>query len=218
MKRTVKWIIISLMFIIFPLISIAGNDWKLIADENGIILYVREVSGHAEAQFKGVCTVAKSIKTVGSILSDIASYPKWFFKCIEAQKLPAENPSDLHFFLYVAIDTPWPFADRDAVYETEIVIDDVLEKVVIRSHAVKEPLVPLRRQYVRITDSEHQWILEKISADSTRITFINRTNAGGPFASYISNAGIRDTTLYSLKNLKIFEASGSHRSVANFKS
>ena len=202
MKSPAKRIIIILLLIIFPVSSVADGDWKLIVDQDGIALYAREVSGHAEAQFKGVCIVNRPLEAVGSIMSDIASYPKWFFKCIEAQKIPAENSSELHFFLYVAIDTPWPFSDRDAVYKTEIAIDYALGKVVVRSTALKEPLIPLRRQYVRVTDSEHQWILEKISADSTRITFINRTNAGGPLANYISNPGIRDTTVHSLKNLK----------------
>ena len=202
MKSPAKRIIIILILIIFPVSSVADGDWKLIVDQDGIALYAREVNGHAEAQFKGVCIVNRPLEAVGSILSDIASYPKWFFKCIEAQKIPAENSSELHFFLYVAIDTPWPFSDRDAVYKTEIAIDYALGKVVIRSTALKEPLIPLRSQYVRVTDSEHQWILEKISADSTRITFINRTNAGGPLANYISNPGIRDTTVCSLKNLK----------------
>jgi hypothetical protein len=202
MKSPAKRIITILLFIIFPVSSVADGDWKLIVDQDGIALYAREVSGHAEAQFKGVCLVNRPLEAVGTILADIASYPKWFFKCIEAQKIPAENSSELHFFLYVAIDTPWPFSDRDAVYKTEIAIDYALGKVVVRSTALKEPLIPLRRQYVRVTDSEHQWILEKISADRTRITFINRTNAGGPLANYISNPGIRETTVHSLKNLK----------------
>jgi hypothetical protein len=55
---------------------------------------------------------------------------------------------------------------------------------------------------VRITDSENLWVLEKISADCTRITFVNRTNAGGPFANYLSNPGTRDTTVHSLENLR----------------
>ena len=190
---------------VLPTISVAGGEWKLIADKDGITLYAREVSGHSEAQYKGVSIINQSIEAVGSVLSDIASYPKWFFKCIESKKIPTKNSSELHFFLYVAIDAPWPFSDRDAVYETEVAIDYALGKVVIRSTALTQPLIPLRRQYVRITDSEHQWILEKISADRTRITFINRTNAAGSFANYISNPGIRDTTFHSLKNLiKIF--------------
>ena len=203
-NRTLNRIIVGLIFAVFPFIAFAVDEWKSIIDEDGIALFARGVDGHADAQFKGICTVNRSLEAVGSILSDIGSYPKWFFKCIEARKIPAANSSDLHFFLYVAIDTPWPFSDRDAVYETEISIDYALGRVVIMSRALKEPLVPLRKQYVRITDSEHQWILERISADCTRVTFINRTNAGGPFANYISNPGIRDTTLFSLKNLRKF--------------
>ena len=204
MKSAFKSIIIILICIIFPLISVADGDWKLVFDKDGIALYSREVSGHAEAQFKGICNVNRSIEAVGSILSDIASYPKWFFKCIEARKIPVKGSSELDFFIYVAIDTPWPFFDRDAIYKTQIVMDHASGKVDIRSTALKEPLLPLRKQYERITDSELQWILERISADCTRITFINRTNAGGLLANYISNPGMRDTTVYSLKNLKEF--------------
>jgi hypothetical protein len=204
MKYMLKTIMIGLILTLFPIISLADGDWRLIDDKDGIALYGREVSGHTEMQFKGICIANRAIGAVGSRLSDIASYPKWFFKCIEAQKISAENSSELQFFVYVAIDTPWPFSDRDAVYKTEIAIDYALGKVIVRSTALKVPLIPLRRQFVRITDSENQWILEKISGDCTRITFINRTNAGGPFANYLSNPGTRDTTINSLKNLKEF--------------
>jgi hypothetical protein len=187
---------------VLPVISFADDPWKLIVDKDGITLFAREVIGHSEMQFKGVCTVSRPLESVVSVLSDTASYPKWFFKCIEAKKIPAENPSEFHFLLYVAIDTPWPFADRDVVYKTEVNIDFASGKVDIRSIALKMPFLPLRKRYVRITDSEQQWILERISVDRTRITFISRTNVAGPFANLISNPGIRDTTIHSLKNLK----------------
>jgi hypothetical protein len=202
MKNTVKDKIIILILMVLPAISVAGGEWDLIVDKDGITLYAREVSGHSEAQFKGVCMVGRPLESVGFVLSDIASYPKWFFKCIEAKKIPAEDSTPFQFFLYVAIDTPWPFSDRDVVYKTEVSIDYTSGKVVVHSIALKTPLMPLRRRYVRITDSEHQWILERISVARTRITFINRTNAGGPFANFLSNPGIRDTTIHSLKNLK----------------
>jgi hypothetical protein len=187
---------------VLPTITVAGGKWKLIVDKDGITLFAREVSGHSEMQFKGVCIVSRPLESVVSVLSDTASYPKWFFKCIEAKKIPTENPSEFHFLLYVAIDTPWPFTDRDVVYKTEVTIDFASGKVAIRSIALKRPIIPLRRRYVRITDSENQWILERISVDRTRITFISRTNVAGPFANYISNPGIHDTTIHSLKNLK----------------
>jgi len=202
MRSTFKRIIIILILMVFAAISVAENPWELIADKDGITLYARKVSGHPEVQFKGVCIVRRPIEAVGSVLSDVAAYPRWFFKCIEAKKIPTENSSELHFFLYIAIDTPWPFSDRDVVYKTDVSIDYESEKVVIHSIALKESFFPLRKQYVRITDSEHQWILESISVDRTRITFMNRTNTAGPFATYLSTPGVRDTTIHSLENLK----------------
>jgi hypothetical protein len=202
MKTLVKCIIIIFILIFFHAISAICGEWKLIVDKDGITLYAREVNGHPEAQFKGVCIVRRPIEAVGSVLSDVGAYPKWFFKCIEAKKIPTENSSELHFFLYVAIDAPWPFSDRDVVYKTDVTIDYESGKVVSHSIALKRSFIPLPGRYVRITDSEHQWILERISVDRTRITFMNRTNASGPFAGFISNPGIRDTMIHSLKNLK----------------
>jgi hypothetical protein len=148
MKNTVKDKIIILILMVLPAISVAGGEWDLIVDKDGITLYAREVSGHSEAQFKGVCMVGRPLESVGFVLSDIASYPKWFFKCIEAKKIPAEDSTPFQFFLYVAIDTPWPFSDRDVVYKTEVSIDYTSGKVVVHSIALKTPLMPLRRRYV----------------------------------------------------------------------
>ena len=202
MKHSIKRIIIIILILmVLAATSIAGDQWQLIVDQGDITLFTREVSGHSESQFKGVCMVSRPLASVISVLSDTASYPKWFFRCIEANKILTENPSEFHFLLYVAIDTPWPFADRDVLYKTEVKIDFASGKIVIHSKALKTPLIPLKKQYVRITDSEQQWILERISLDRTRITFINRTNAAGPFANFISNPGIRDTMIHSLTNL-----------------
>ena len=191
MKSIVKLIKINLILIAFPVLVAAGSDWKLIANEEGVVLYSRKVSGHSEIQFKGVCLISQPLEVIGAVLFDIPSYPGWFFKCIESKKIPVANASELNYYLYASIDTPWPFSDRDVVYKANVAIDSDLGKVVIKSTALSEPFIPVRSSYVRITDSEQ-----------TRITFINRTNAAGPFANYISNPGTRETTFHSLKNLK----------------
>jgi len=192
---------ITLIWLLCPAILFAGNEWELVEKEDGIAVYAREVRGHSGREFKGVCLVKQPIEVIASVLSDIPSYPKWVFKCIESRKIPSENTSGLNLLLYIAIDTPWPFSDRDVVYKTAVSIDRALGKVAIHSIALKAQFVPLRSGYVRITDSEHRWILESISTTRTRITFTNRTNAAGPFANFISDPGTRDTTVGSLKNL-----------------
>ena len=203
MKRSINLIKASLIILIVTSMLVAAvNDWTFIANEAGVLLYSRKVSGHSELQFKSVCLIDQPLEVIGAVLSDIPSYPNWFFKCIESKQILIENTAEFKYYLYAVIDTPWPFSKRDVVYETRILIDYDSEKVVIKSKALTDPLIPLRNGYVRITDSEHQWILEKVSSKKTRISFINRTNAAGPFANYISNSGSRDTTVYSLQNLK----------------
>ncbi|MGD2188112.1 MAG: hypothetical protein PVI71_18420 [Desulfobacterales bacterium] len=201
MRGIIQLIKIILIFVVCQAILAAEGDWEFISDDAGIALYSREVSGHSELEFKAVGLVNQPLEVIGAVLSDISSYPKWFFKCIESKKIPIENTSELVYYLYIAIDTPWPFYNRDVVYKTNVIINDVVGKVVIRSTALTEQLIPPRRDFVRIIDSEHQWILESVSGQRTRISFIHRTNAAGSFANYISDPGTRDTTLHSLKNL-----------------
>ena len=189
----------------------AGGDdgWNLVAEEDGVALYTRTLENGSTSEIKGVCIAERPIETVGWVLSDVASYPKWFFRCHQSRKIPAQNDTDLSFLLHIVIDTPWPFADRDVVYRVVTTIDSAGGKVVVQSTAVKTQLVALKKDYVRITDSKLQWILERLSAGQTRITFINRTHAAGLWGDVISNPGTQATTLHSLKNLKTLLASQS---------
>ena len=200
-RPIVHGLVILTWGVLFPLAVTAG-DWTLETDDNGLRLYSRVRDEAAPREFKGVCVVDHPIEAVSSVLSDIASYPKWFFRCLQAQKIPTKTSTDVDFWLYIVIDTPWPFSDRDAVYRAITSIDRTAGKIVVRSKAIKTHLMPEKKTYVRITDSDLQWILERLTPTQTQITFINRTHAAGPWGDIISSSGTRATTLHSLKNLK----------------
>ena len=197
-------IVIFLLILIHPLVLTADGGWNVVADDDGITLYTRMPKGHSTAEYKAVCVVDHPIEKVGLTLSDISSYPNWFFRCTQAHKIQTWDSTDLDFLLYVAIDTPWPFRDRDAVYRVVTAIDLSIGKVSVRSRALETEHPALQNNHVHITDSELQWVLESVSVDQTRITFINRTHAAGPWGDFISGSGTRTTTMQSLKNLKAF--------------
>jgi hypothetical protein len=200
--RFKQWFIVVCIFSASAFMAMGGDGWNLLTDEDGVALYSRATPNDAISEIKGVCIVEHPIETVGLVLSDVASYPKWFFRCIQSRKIPAPDSTDLNFLLYIVIDTPWPFADRDIVYRVVTTIDRPAGKVIVHSTAVKSQAVARKKEYVRITDSKLQWILQKLSAGQTRVTFINRTHAAGLWGDYISTSGNRDMTLHSLKNLK----------------
>ena len=197
-----RLVIIILLGLIYPL-TITGSDvWNLVSEDNGLRLYSKVRHGAVTSEYKGVCRVNHPIETVASVLSDISSYPKWFFRCVQSRKIPTQASTDLNFLLYVVIDTPWPFLDRDVVYKVVTFIDATAGKIVVRSTAVETSLMRPQKNYVRITDSDLQWILEQRTDGQTQITFINRTHAAGYWGDIISGSGARATTLHSLENLK----------------
>ena len=201
--------IVILLFSAYPFTAMGDDGWRLLDENEGIALYARASAKDATPEIKGVCVVNQPIENVGSVLSNVAFYPNWFFRCIHSRKIPAQDSTDHNFLLYIAIDTPWPFVDRDVVYRVAATIDSAAGKVVVDSTAVKSYPVVHHKKFVRITDSNLLWILESLPAGQTRITFINRTHAAGSWGDYISNAGTRATTMHSLRNLKKFLNSGS---------
>ncbi len=179
----------------------AQEQWKSVSNGNGVAIYVRKVDGQEESEFKGVTYIDQPIEVIGAVLAEIPAYTGWFFKCRRAEKIQQISSTAYNFMVYIALYTPWPLWPRDVVYDVKIRVDIASGKVEVRSKALPEPVVPIRKDHVRITDSELHWVLERIEPHQTRIIFIMRTDAGGSVGSYWSDLGCRKTIYHSLINL-----------------
>ena len=202
MRRTV-----NLLIIIFVLPAadpgglFAQEQWKSVSDDNGVAIYSRKVAGHEVSEFKGIIDINQPIEVIGAVLAEIPAYTGWFFKCLQAEKIPQISSTAYNFMVYFTMDTPWPLWPRDIIYDVKIKIDMASGKVEVRCKAVPEPVVPIQKEHVRITDAELHWVLERIEPHRTRIIFIMRTDAGGSVSSYWSDLGCRKTIYHSLLNL-----------------
>jgi hypothetical protein len=202
MRRTV-----NLLILIFVLPAaepgglLAQEQWKSVSDDNGVAIYSRKVAGHEVSEFKGITHINQPIEVVGAVLAEIPAYTGWFFKCLQAGKIPQIFSTAYNYMVYIIQNTPWPLWPRDVVYDVKIRIDMAAGKVEVHCKAVPELVVPIRKDHVRITDSELHWVLERIDAHRTRIIFIMRTDAGGSVSGYWSDLGCRKTIYHSLMNL-----------------
>ena len=180
----------------------AQEQWESVSDDNGVAIYSRKVAGHEVSEFKGIIDINQPIEVIGAVLAEIPAYTEWFFKCRQAGKIPQISSTAYNFMVYITLDAPWPLWPRDVLYDVRIRIDMASGKVDVRGKAVPESVVPIRKDHVRITDSELHWVLERIDTHQTRIIFIMRTDAGGSVSSYWSDLGCRKTIYHSLMNLQ----------------
>ncbi len=180
----------------------AQEKWIFINKDQGVTMHSRKVAGRAESEFRGSSTIDQPVEVVGAVLADIPSFTKWFYKCIQARKIPDKTSTDLNFLLYIVIQTPWPLWNRDVVYAATTTIDIASGNIIIQGHARQDAAVPVRKDHVRITDSELQWTLERLDSNQTMVTFTKRINAGGNLGSYLSDAGCKKTVFSSLVNMR----------------
>jgi hypothetical protein len=176
----------------------AEEKWVFIEKNQGVTMHSRKVAGRAESEFRGSSTIDQPLEVVGAVLADIPSFTRWFYKCIQARKIPDKTSTDLNFLLYIVIETPWPLWNRDVVYAATTTIDIASGNIKIQGHARQDAAVPIRKDHVRITDSELQWTLERLDSNQTMVTFTKRINAGGNLGSYLSDAGCKKTVFSSL--------------------
>lgn len=194
-------IFIGTLLITDDLTIAAEKDWVFVEESRGVTIHSRQVVGHSEFEFRGSLIINQPVEVVGAVLADIPSFTRWFYKCTIARKVPDRISSDLEWLLYFVIETPWPLWNRDVVYAVSTKIDIGSGKIAVHGKAHQNSGVPVRKDHVRITDSELQWILERLDSNRTKVTFTEWIDAGGNLGSYLSNAGCRKTVFQSLINL-----------------
>jgi len=182
-------------------ICAADEDWVFIEESKGVTIQSRKVAGHAESEFKGTRIISQPVEVVGAVLTDIPSYPQWFFNCTRAEKIQDETSTDLNFQLYIVIEAPWPFWNRDVIYNARTRIDIPSGKIMVWGKARQDASVAVKENHVRVTDSAIEWNLERLDDNRTMVSFTKRINIGGSIGTYLSDAGCRRTIFESLVSL-----------------
>lgn len=98
----------------------AQQVWKLAKDEDGIKVFVSQVSNSEYYAFKAIMTVQKTEAEIIAILKDVKKYPEWF-AFTASTRLISQSENEQSFFMET--DYPWPFSNECMNYQM------VLEKL-----------------------------------------------------------------------------------------
>lgn len=188
-----------LLIILFISVGSFAADWELKKNEDGIIVYTREIANSDFLEYKGIATVNASRRKVAEVILRISDYINWFPDCLDSKRLSYPDKNEV--LVYYKIDSPWPVKDRDAVVHLYINDEPDKNKTTIDFKAEPNSL----EKYpgvVRVPKSSGYWKLESIN-NQTKVTYQNHADPGGSVPAWVVNMFVVDApfkTLLAIKN------------------
>ena len=173
--------------------------WQPVHKEDGITVERSSASAAGRPRLRARTVIAAGIDLVSSVLRDVERHPEWRNRCTEARVLQREGDDKL--VVYSRTEGRWPVADRDSVFESEVVRREA-EHVEIRFRNVESLLMPPVPGVVRMPSVDGDYRLEALDAGRTRVEYELEMDMGGLVPSFVTHYVSDEMPLHTLKGLK----------------
>ena len=198
MKRFVLMVFVVFVFSAMGLH--AEEPWKLAKEAEGIKVFTRSVPGSSADEFKGIAEIDAPVEVIVEVFKDIPSFTQWYGFCKEIKLL--KHDSENHRVMYFVLKTMGPVKDRDLVMEAFDKFDKQAGTNTIAISALKEELVPIQDKYVRMTDLNATYSMNRIDQDRTHVVYTVKADPAGYIPAFISNIIQKDQPFLTLKGLR----------------
>lgn len=175
-------------------------EWELSKSKNEISIYLRSVDYSDYKEFKGEMVVNSSPDKIVSFLQHIESFKKWLPDCLESKKLIQISAKEQ--INYILTDVPWPYDDRDIIYQFSVSDRDLKTGQIKIILSNKPGFVAVKKNVVRIPQSEGCWTITPINNNQTLMVYQMHVEPGGYVPAWLANLKIVDTPYNFLHNLR----------------
>ncbi len=175
---------------LFTAISAAEPSWEKLKEEQGITVYGRPVAGSDLKEFRAEALIDATMEVVNNVLCDVPTLKDWMPNTLSAELLYLRGFE--YAVMYQEMQSPWPVANRDFLYEIFITRtpDSIIREVRAIDHG-KYPRYAPRRGIVRVTSMEGGWRLLR-RGKSTFAVYHMKSNPGGSLPAWVANGASRD--------------------------
>jgi len=180
---------IRIFLLFFPCLIISKafsqNNWKLTKNKDGIQVYQRDAKNSNFKNIKVECTLEGNFEKLIAIINNVNHYKDWVYNNKTTTLLKRVNGYE--FYYYTETFLPWPLDNRDAVMHTRITKDSSNRILRINSIAVPN-YIAKKEDKVRISHSDINWNVTKISSNNIRIVYTFETDPGGNVPAWLVNS------------------------------
>lgn len=182
--------------ILLATVSCYAQDWELSKEKNGIQVYTRTSENSPIKAFRVVAKFQNGMDKILKTLSDPSSYASWYDHCKNSEVISKESERTIY---YVEMSMPFPFDNRDVVYEMTIEQAQTSTKIqYIALKGIKEKTDGL----VRMEYAKGSWVVWSSDGVSCTIEHEFEGDPEGNVPSGIVNLFIVQGPINTIERLK----------------
>ncbi len=194
----------------FFLLTIAQEDWTLKLDKEGIKIYARPSVDSKIKALKVECIADASLSEMAAVLLDISSQDEWFY---HTKSIVLLQVSATELYYYSELDFPFPFSDRDFVERIKLCQNPVT-KILTMTVDNLPGYVPVKKDKVRVLQSNCGWVISPIGKHTIRIEFTLFADPAGSIPAWLVNMFSVYGPLETFKKMKIQLAKPQYKNIS----
>jgi ribosome-associated toxin RatA of RatAB toxin-antitoxin module len=191
---------LAAVLLVLPSLAMANSGWTRIVDEDGVQVMERQLPGQVFPTFRGIGIIDASIYDVLAVVSDIKRHTEWVERCMTVRVLKQRGYR--FYVVYSRTDVPWPISDRDAIYRSEVSIDEAKREVAVNFKAVKSKKVGPVDGVVRMVKLKGHFKFKGLSENKTRIDYQIDADPGGWIPKWLARLATRKLPLSTIQSLR----------------
>lgn len=173
-----------------------GPPWKLLRDQNGVLVYSHPMPGSDFSIYKTDTILNAPLDSIIAMALDFEHAQEWMPRVLSVEVI--DYPSNDSITYYTSMDAPWPIMDRDAVTTVKITRDPG-KNVTTFTYKAKIDYIPKRQGFIRIPWTIGTWTLIPLQDGRVRSIRQGITDPGGWVPAWIVDWAI-DTVMLEGEN------------------
>jgi hypothetical protein len=172
------------------------SSWKIDTKVADITIYTCDVKNSKFLAFKAVTFIATNLENILAVFEDVENYSNWF-AYTNTSKLIYKQKNKI--YAYVETTFPWPFQNRDMVYElTRRIMDN--GSIEIYQKGIPNHIAPITG-ITRIKKA-NGWIHLQPISNGTLLTYVFHSEHGENLPYWLANETISELPIKTLSQLK----------------
>lgn len=171
--------------------------WNFESDQDGITIYSREHSDGL-VEIRARMFTPTTYSAFLTLLEDTANVPNWITNVSLSRVIKQISPTEN--IVYTQFSAPWPAKDRDMVTYSQYSHDDIGFTLEIKD--APQTSLPKQDGYIRITDVQATWTLQKLTNGYSLIEYVAFADPGGDLPDWLANKLAKESARSTFEGLR----------------